>query len=457
MSGGATRAALVKWLRTRWKGNEERLTELVPVIRTEGSWGESEAYRTLMNAMVPPPEGWQVLKKDLRGADLREVNLSGANLAEASLDLANLNGANFARANLSKASLMGAKLVRAVFVGTDLSEANLSVADLTEADLRTADLTEAELIGAVLTRAVLIKAVLRFAELCLVTLVEADMSKADLLGADLVGAKMSKANFHEADLSLVVLHQADLDNANLTKANLMKADLSEANLANANLTDASLSCASLVETNLEKANLTGCSIYGISTWNLRLAGTKQSNLVITPPEDPAITVDNLEIGQFIYLLLHSKNIRRVIDTISRKVVLILGRFTPRRKVILDAIREELRNRDYVPILFDFPKPDSRDFTETVSTLAHLARFLIVDITEAKSVPQELQAIVPTLEVPVQPMLRSEARQYGMFRDFMKYPWVLKVHRYGTVKELLISLGEKVIAPAEMKAMELDKN
>jgi hypothetical protein len=39
-----------------------------------------------------------------------------------------------------------------------------------------------------------------------------------------------------------------------------------------------------------------------------------------------------------------------------KVVLILGRFTPERKTVLDAIRDQLRKRDYLPILFDFQKP-----------------------------------------------------------------------------------------------------
>ncbi len=73
----------------------------------------------------------------------------------------------------------------------------------------------------------------------------------------------------------------------------------------------------------------------------------QLNLIITPPEEPTvITVDNLEVAQFIYLLLHNEKIRHVIDTITSKVVLILGRFTPERKVVLYALREELRKRNY---------------------------------------------------------------------------------------------------------------
>jgi len=49
------------------------------------------------------------------------------------------------------------------------------------------------------------------------------------------------------------------------------------------------------------------------------------NLIITDDNEPTITVDNLEVAQFIYLLLNNQKIRDVIDTITSKVVLILGR------------------------------------------------------------------------------------------------------------------------------------
>jgi hypothetical protein len=85
---------------------------------------------------------------------------------------------------------------------------------------------------------------------------------------------------------------------------------------------------------------------------LELEDASQSELVITPENEPTITIDNIEVAQFIYLLLNNEKIRGVIDTVARKVVLILGRFTPERKAVLDAIREELRKRDYLPVLFD---------------------------------------------------------------------------------------------------------
>src|SRR5262249_28843126 len=157
----------------------------------------------------------------------------------------------------------------------------------------------------------------------------------------------------------------------------------------------------------------------------------------------------LEIAQFIYLLLSNKKIRDVIDTITSKVVLILGRFTPERKEILDAIRNELRNHKYVPVLFDFDKPTNRDLTETIRTLAHMARFVIADITDPRSIPQELATIIPLLpSLPVQPLLSASQQEYGMFADLLRYPWVLPPVKYEDKQTLLMSLGEKIIRPAE---------
>jgi hypothetical protein len=115
------------------------------------------------------------------------------------------------------------------------------------------------------------------------------------------------------------------------------------------------------------------------------------------------------MAQLIYLLLHNERIREVIDTIPSKMVLILGRFTPKRQDVLNGIREELRGRNYLPIAFDFEKPTSRNFTETISTLAQMARFIIANLTEVRSIPQELQRIVPDLpSVRVQPILQASA-------------------------------------------------
>jgi pentapeptide repeat protein len=253
------------------------------------------------------------------------------------------------------------------------------------------------------------------------------------------------------------LSRADLSNACLIDANLYGAILFKANLSRANLTRATLCGAMLVETNLTAATLTNCPVYGISVWKAQLQDTSQDNLVITPNNEPTITVDNLEVAQFIYLLLNNPKIRDVIDTIARKAVLILGRFTPERKAVLDALREELRKQNYLPIVFDFEKPGSRNFTETVKTLAHLSRFIIADLTDPSSIPYELAQVVPGLAVPVQPVLFEGNKAFAMFPDLPRtYHWVLPIHYYTDQAHLLATLQEHVIAPAEQKAQELEK-
>jgi hypothetical protein len=281
------------------------------------------------------------------------------------------------------------------------------------------------------------------------------ITRPDLSGAHLSGAHLSEAFLSDATLNSADLSKASLSGANLTEANLSGADLFETNLAGASLGKADLSGSILIKTNFEGANLTGCKVYGISVWNVNLVEAQQSDLVITDEDEPVITVDNLEVAQFIYLLLHNEKIRGIIDTITAKAVLILGRFTPERKAVLDAMRNELRHRNYLPIVFDFERPASRDLTETLSTLAHMTRFIIADLTEAKSIPQELQRIVPNLpSVPVQPVLQVSAEEYSMFEHFRRYPWVLETYRYQDLEEVMASLTEKVIAPAELKAREL---
>jgi hypothetical protein len=103
----------------------------------------------------------------------------------------------------------------------------------------------------------------------------------------------------------------------------------------------------LVSVDISHADFTGSSIYGISAWDVRLdAATRQENLIITPRGEPVITVDNIKVAQFIYLLLNNEEIRDVIDTITSKAVLILGRFCEDRKPILNALRDALRSKGF---------------------------------------------------------------------------------------------------------------
>jgi hypothetical protein len=242
------------------------------------------------------------------------------------------------------------------------------------------------------------------------------------------------------------------------KANLTGAHLNEANLDGAHLNGANLMAAQLVETNLKSADLTGCRIYGVSAWNVKLnEGTKQQGLIITPAEESEVTVDDLEVAQFIYLLLHNEKIRRVIDTVGKKGVLLLGRFTEGRIVVLERLRDELRRRDYLPIVFNFDKPETKTFLETVRVLAGLSRFVIADVTDPQSVPAELQAAVSVAMVPFVPIIRQEQKKPYALLESLRTEHsdrVLRAFRYSSLDALVEALDKKIIKPAEARFAKL---
>src|SRR5271166_2569432 len=179
-------------------------------------------------------------------------------------------------------------------------------------------------------------------------------------------------------------------------------------------------------------------------------------LIISSPGEPAVTVDNVEVAQFVYLLLHNEKIRDVIDTIGRKGVLLLGRFTEGRIAVLERLREELRKRGYVPIVFNFDKPETKDFTETVRLLAGLSHFVIADITNPRSAPLELQATVPECMVPFRPIIEEGEKPFAMLQDlWIKHrEWVFEPLYYSSLDALIGALDEKIIRPAEVRFVEL---
>ncbi len=208
-----------------------------------------------------------------------------------------------------------------------------------------------------------------------------------------------------------------------------------------------------MKTDLVHANLTGCSIYGISVWNVQLSNTTQSNLIITEKGEPTITVDNLEIAQFIYLLLEHKKLRDILNSVMEKGVLLLGRFSDGGLELLQAVAAQLRARKYLPMIFDFDRPDNRDYTETVKTLIGLSSFVIVDLS-GPSVPQELYATVPHFDIPFIPILQQGRKEYSMFRDLLKYPWVVQpIVEFANKEHLMELLPARIIAPAEERAKE----
>lgn len=370
-------------------------------------------------------------KADLKGVNLQGVNLDRANLFGTDLSDTNLNDSNLCEANLSYAKLSNAKLKSA-----NLKRAKLIRANLTEADLRKAQISESDLREAILCKA--------------------DLSKADLVDATLVKVNLSDVNLEGVDFSGANLMAANLIRANLARAKLITTNLIGADLTEASLIGADLGGASLIRAKVTNAKVSKSKIYGVNIWDLDGDFGEQQDLIISHGNKALITIDNIKIAQFIYLILNNEEIRGAINTLTSKSVLILGRFAlPERKSIIDALRNKLREYDLLPIVFDFERPTDKDFTETIKTLAGLSYFVIADVTNPKSSPLELQATVPDYQIPFVPIIQDGESPFAMMVDLQKkYDWVLKTITYDSMETLMKVLKPLIIDPAMEKRREL---
>jgi hypothetical protein len=191
---------------------------------------------------------------------------------------------------------------------------------------------------------------------------------------------MGGAKLHGADLTAAVFCRTDLYETKMPKAKLIRTNLQGTQLA---------------KTYFSRARLDKCKVYGMSAWDLKLDRTTQKNLLIRYRSQTSnrnkqdsietqLEVDDLQVAQFIYMLLNNQNLRTVINAATSSIVLIFGRFSKKRKKVLDALREKLRamKENYVPILFDFEPSHKRDLSETIQLLANLSKFVIADLSDA---------------------------------------------------------------------------
>lgn len=329
--------------------------------------------------------------------DLRGANLEGP-------EYPIMNGINLSRADMTRAyaqflyisgaDLTGASLVEAQLWGTNFSSSRLTGANLSQACLRQAFLDNADL-------------------------QHAEFIKADLSQACAMNTKLYRAQLREADMLY---------------ANLNSADLTEADL-----TDARIACANLTSCNITRALLDGCHIHGVLATDVIGEPASQARLNISPYGTKPFHVDDLRTAGLVHMLRAGDSWSRVVHTLTNRAVLILGRFTEERRLVLEAIAEGLRLFNDLPIIFTFDTPPDRSVSETVRILAGLSQFVIVDLTVPKSSPFESHLVVPDMAVPIFPIIQRGEEQFSMFDDLYDYPWVLRGFAYENLDNVRISV------------------
>jgi uncharacterized protein YjbI with pentapeptide repeats len=389
---------------------------------------QTNYYLSIIDKGVEEWNNWKLSSNkemflDLRGAnfhmkDLSGIDLSGCNLSDAVFSKCQLQYSNLSYVCGRNIDVINSKLINSNLSGSYFLNSNFNLTDFSNADLKICDLSSAQLFMTI-------------------------FNNADLRKADFAGATIEEASFTGATIK-----NTDFEAANLRGANFSNIYVLESNFKSSILVDVDFS----------NSVLERCKVFGASVWRTVLNNTTQINLIVSDSDTHELTVDDLNIAQFLYTIIDNPKLRNMLDTITSKTVLILGRFTYERKLVLDKIKEHLKNRDLVPIIFDFEPPHSRDLKETIVTLAHLAKFIIADITDPKSIPMELMAIVPNLpSVPVKPIILTGEKPWAMFSALTRYPWVLSIFEYKDVEYLLANIDINIIGSAERYLMTQKTN
>lgn len=172
-------------------------------------------------------------------------------------------------------------------------------------------------------------------------------------------------------------------------------------------------------------------------------------------KEHAVTIDStLRLAREI----DGMNFGEIMSELSKRRVLILGRFTGRWLEVLKGIKaylEKHANR-YIPELFTFCKPDSRDLIEAIIGFVALSRFVIADLSEPKSVQSELEPIVRYFQlVPVVPVINRTGKEYATLSSLLRFANVVKpTVRYRNLDDLIEKLQKEVVPLAKKMLKEV---
>jgi hypothetical protein len=125
--------------------------------------------------------------------------------------------------------------------------------------------------------------------------------------------------------------------------------------------------------------------------------------------------------------------------------------------VLDALRNELRHRGFSPVLFDFDQPSSKDLIDTVKILAQMSRFVIIDLTEPRCSPHELQSVYDATKVPIQSLILEGHKPFATFWNLKAASpdRVLAPFAYRDLSHLMESLEKCIISPSLAAVLALE--
>lgn len=409
-------------------------------------------------------ENWPIILKKIKLPFIEEINnnkdLRGVDFEQQ----CNITFSSFYKARLSETDFSYSNLKNVYFIETDLHGSIFKDSILEGTHFEISHLQGVDFQNLIFNKTIFVKSYMMHAKLQNSTFLNSDFREAYLVFANFCGSKfLNGTSFIDANLDSAIIENSIFDKAVLNRTNLHNT-----NLKNSVIRSTDLSYCLFIKTDLIKTKIVNSKVYGISVWDITTnKNTIMKNLIIN--KDPLITVDDIEIAQFIYSLLNNEKIRNVIDTMRTKGVLILGSFSNDKKnkitpkKVLDKIKEELLKKNYVPIVFDFDPSKKLDLISTVKTLALLSSFIIVDLSTPAGQLTEIGNLVREFPIPFIPIASNETEHITSMvskKALGNYHWFKKDIIYYSIadfdKQLPKVIESEIIPWVKNKNRELEK-
>lgn len=276
------------------------------------------------------------------------------------------------------------------------------------------------------------------------------------------GADMRECYLYESDFSAAGFPGADFSGSMIRKAYCRGTDFS-----NAKFVDCVLNNSTFIGVNFSGALIEGCNVYGVSAWEifmddktiqkelfLHRDNFSRKNLAQTG-DNPSL-VDDIALAQFLYFISQENGFGKSLKQLNKRTVLLLGKFKEGGLELLKSVGEMLRQRNYIPMIFDFDPSEHTNLIENVTTMAGLSRFVLANL-EGNSVPAELAKVTSNYRNPLIGWIHDDKHKavYAMFKDVA----ALENVQYFTYtnKNNLERQLDKVISKAEQYIQMLSRH
>lgn len=225
----------------------------------------------------------------------------------------------------------------------------------------------------------------------------------------------------------------------------------QSNLVGSSWIGVDFSSARMAGVDCDGAVFERCTIEGLGVWKASGTPRREEQLRADASDFGMLALNDLKIGPALFEVVRNDALPRLFELLSSKLVLILGRFAPAAsKERLERLRAEIGRRGYIAVVVDWELQGRFNATTIVSAISMCSRFIVADVTDARTVIAEVREALAQRPVAIQPLLLFGSPEPAFLRWARtdKYQQLLPTITYRDINDLIAKLDDEIIPACE---------